>query len=223
MPKYFDVVHNGPEWDALRLGIATSSSFDKIVTPGGNFSTQSDGYANQLIAELMTGHSVNDFTGNHHTERGHELEPEARETYNGITDNDVTHAGFITDDLFRFGCSPDGLIKKSNGGLEIKCPSAATHIDYLINQTFDKKYKPQYQGQMLIAQLDYVDFFSYHPELPPVRFTIEPDLEFQKTMWEALEEFHASLIAKIKKLTEAGHLIKPKAFPENHSNLIMAG
>lgn len=211
MPKYFDVTHNSPEWEALRLGIATSSCFDRIITPGGKLSSQADGYANELIAEMMLGRKASDFNGNYHTERGHELEPDAREVYQEITDNEVVRAGFITDEKFRFGCSPDGAVVidgKWKRGLEIKCPSnAAVHIDYLINKTFDKKYKPQYQGHMLIGGFECVDFFSYHPELPPAYFTIDPDEEYLATMKEALEEFHTALVAKVIKLQEAGHLI----------------
>ncbi len=222
MPKYFDVSHNSPEWDMLRMGMPTSSKFDKILTPTGQLSSQADNYANLMIAELMMGKPIKEFEATYWTERGHEFEQEAREAYEMITGSSVEPAGFITDDKFRFGCSPDGLIKADNGGLEIKCPAPQTHIEYLLNKAFDKKYKPQYQGQMLIAQLDYVDFISYHPELPPAYFRIEPDLKFQESLWAELEKFHESLTAKIEKMKSLGHLIEPKKMPENPLMYIQA-
>lgn len=223
MPKHFDVVHNSPEWDYLRLGIPTSSEFSKVITATGKLSAQSEGLENSLIAELMIGKSVREISQTFWIQRGHELEPEARSSYQLITDNEVSHGGFIMDDKLRFGCSPDGLIKSKNIGLEIKCPAPQTHIDYLINGKFDKTYKQQYQGQMLIAQLDGVDFFSYHPDLPPVLIHIEPDLEFQKTMMEGLETLHENKLKKIEILRSNNHIVPDKEFKQKPVDLLMAG
>lgn len=223
MPKQFDVVHNSPEWEALRLGVATSSDFSKVITTKGELSKQSDALENNLIAELMIGKSVREIGNTYWIQRGHELEPEAREAYKFITGNSVEHAGFIVDDKLRFGCSPDGLVRSKNYGLEIKCPAPQTHIQYLLSGTCDKTYKAQYQGQMLIAQLDGVDFLSYHPDLPPVLIHIEPDFEYQEKMLSALNMLHKNFIEKVKNLKTKNHIVPEKQWPNEPVEFLMAG
>ena len=211
MPKFYQIQHNTPEWEKARLGIPTASGFKNIITAAkGTLSKSHTAYQDELIAELMTGYSEEDFTSAW-MQRGHDLEADARMAYQIETGNAVKKGIFVTDDLGRFGASPDGAITDKNAGIEIKCPKAKTHMGYLLGEGLDD-YKQQWQGQMLVAGWDYIHFFSYHPDLPPALHTIEADLDYQAKMLAALEEFHEGMQEKIQRLKDMGHSVPQKTF-----------
>tara|TARA_R110000751_G_scaffold297102_2_gene406552 strand:+ start:2318 stop:2917 length:600 start_codon:yes stop_codon:yes gene_type:complete len=165
------------EWLAARLGKPSASGFSKLITVTGKPSTSAVGYINQLIAERFIGQSE-PFYVNDHMARGTELEPEAREAYEFITEKTVTEYGFILDDSKEFGCSPDGLVE-TDGGLEIKCPAATTMVKYLRDpQALVKAYYQQIQGCLWITDSQWWDAFAYHPEMPHVLVRVERDEEF---------------------------------------------
>jgi len=165
------------EWLRVRLGRPSASMFNKLITQTGKPSSSADGYINELIAERLTGKSE-PFHVTEWMERGTALEPEAREAYEFITGNEVMETGFILDNSWQFGCSPDGLIL-DKGGLEIKCPAPRTMVSYLRDpQVGVKKYWQQIQGCMWITQRGWWDFFAYHPEMPHVLVRVERDDEY---------------------------------------------
>ena len=169
-----DQEQGSEEWLRVRLGRPSASMFNKLITQTGKPSTSADGYINELIAERLTGKSE-PFHVTEWMERGTALEPEAREAYEFITGNEVMETGFILDNSWQFGCSPDGLIL-DKGGLEIKCPAPRTMVSYLRDpQVGVKKYWQQIQGCMWITQRGWWDFFAYHPEMPHVLVRVERD------------------------------------------------
>ena len=158
-----------PEWSLARIGIPTASEFSKLVTSTGQPSKSMSDYARVLAAESWAGKPVDGWNGNKYTDRGKELEPEARAWYEFQTGQEVAEVGFVTDDLKRYGCSPDGLIRP-DGGVEFKCCIAKEHIKYL--EYIAKHHKApsgfvaQCQGEMYVCELDWVDLVFYHPDLP---------------------------------------------------------
>lgn len=200
-----NVEQNSPEWLQARLGIPTASEFDSIITAGGKPSTQADGYANKLLAEIMTGAPVNTFVGNAATERGHLLEPDAVSFYELQNDCDAVKIGFCTNDEATMGCSPDRLIG-DDGLLEIKCPLPHTHIKYLLSQNIDKEYYPQLQGQLLVTGRMWVDIISYHPEMPSVVIRVKRDTAYLAEMTKLLAEFHGKMKEKRQKLVSLGYM-----------------
>lgn len=169
-----DQEQGSEEWLRVRLGRPSASMFNKLITQTGKPSSSADGYINELIAERLTGKSE-PFHVTEWMERGTALEPEAREAYEFITGNEVMETGFILDNSWQFGCSPDGLIL-DKGGLEIKCPAPRTMVSYLRDpQVGVKKYWQQIQGCMWITQRGWWDFFAYHPEMPHVLVRVERD------------------------------------------------
>ncbi|MCP3672079.1 MAG: YqaJ viral recombinase family protein, partial [Gammaproteobacteria bacterium] len=106
-----DVIQGSDAWFKARSGIPTASCFDKIITSSGKASTQHIAYSNKLVAEYAMQKSSDDFRGKW-MERGTEVEPEAREYYQFITDNEVEEVGLIYKDENRLvSCSPDCLTK----------------------------------------------------------------------------------------------------------------
>ena len=187
--KIHHVTQGSPEWTALRIGIPTASAFDKIITPAkGQLSKSSRPYAFLLVAEQLLGRTLDSLEGLEWIERGKELEPQAVRMYEFAEDCETAPVGFITSDDGRMGASPDRLIVGARAGLEIKCPAPQTHLGYMIDG-FGDAYKTQVQGQMLIGDFDYVDRFSFHPELPPYRERTHRDEPFIALMRSALNEF----------------------------------
>lgn len=164
------------EWFAARLGVPSASMFSKIVTTKGVWSTQADSYINQLVAEQLTGEREEVYQS-HHMIRGTELEPEARDLYCLMKDFEVQEVGFCLHDTLKAGCSPDGLIGE-DGGLEVKCPAPATHVEYLRGGVLPSRYKQQVMGCLWITQRDYWDFMSYHPTMKPLIVRVERDEEY---------------------------------------------
>ena len=60
--KFYDVAQQTPEWEKLRIGIATASSFNRILTPKKlELSAQASDYANELIAERILNQKLEKF------------------------------------------------------------------------------------------------------------------------------------------------------------------
>jgi hypothetical protein len=164
------------EWLNSRLGCPSGSGFDKLIQASGKPSTQAEGYINQLIAELMTGQST-EIKVTEWMQRGTELEPMARNFYELASGNDVQEVGFCKHDKMECGVSPDGLIGE-DGGLEIKCPTPATHIAYLRAGVLPTKYKQQVMGCMWITGRQWWDFVSYHETMPALIVRVERDDDY---------------------------------------------
>lgn len=197
-----EVEQGTAEWLFLRLGIPTTSEFGKIITPTGKKSTQADGYANKLAAEFFVEGQVDDFC-TAWMERGKELEPKAAGFYEFVNGVKTVPVGFVTNDDKTIGASPDRLVG-DDGLLEIKCPSPAVHVGNVCMAEIDKQYWPQVQGQMLITGRQWVDWMSFHPELPVSIIRAERDEGFISALSDYLAEFLDLLEDKKKKLADKG-------------------
>lgn len=209
--KWHKVIQNSDEWFTMRAGIATASSFDKILTPSGKRSTQADAYANKLITELMLNRSVERKFSTFALEWGEQYEDEAADLYAFDTNATVIHGGFCTNDAMTIGCSPDVIVKDHEGNTvgiaEIKCPENPTnHVEFLLLKQINSKYTPQVQGQLLVTGLDWCDWYSYHPELPPNLIRTYRDDKYISLLGEALEEFEETVQKKLKRLQTLGHI-----------------
>jgi len=164
------------EWLTSRLGCPSGSGFDKLITSTGKPSTQSEGYINQLIAELITGKPT-EFKVTEAMERGTELEPMAREFYELASGNEVQEVGFCLHDVLMAGVSPDGLVGE-DGGLEIKCPAPHNHVAYLREGKLPTKYKQQVMGCLWVTGRDWWDFVSYHESMPALIVRVHRDEDY---------------------------------------------
>lgn len=173
-----DVQQGSQEWHALRAGKPCASEFSKLITSTGEPSKSLQGYAITLAAELYAGKPVDAWEGNGHTERGKLLEPDAKARYAFVHGYDLVPVGFVTDDLGRYGCSPDSLLG-NDGLVEFKCLKAENHVKALLYHRKHRKCPPDYvqqtQGQMLICERQWCDLIFYHPDLPMLTIRQEPD------------------------------------------------
>jgi hypothetical protein len=188
-----DVEQGTSEWLMLRSGLPTASNFSKMVTSTGKLSKSIDDYALSLACDLFAKKPLDEWLGNQWTDRGTELEPDARSMYEFQKDCTVKEVGFITN--AGWGCSPDGLIN-DDGMVEFKCLKAENHVktilDYNRTGNIPTKYIAQVQGQMLIAERQYCDLVFYHPDLPIKIIRIVPD----STIINGLLEAQAKVLNK---------------------------
>jgi hypothetical protein len=164
--KIIDVDQGSDAWHLVRGRFATASCFGDVLAQGksGEAATRRN-YRLKLVVQRLTGKIVSTYR-NAAMERGTELEPAARSEYEAQTGNLVHRVGFIYDELHEAGCSPDGLVGE-DGGIEIKCPELAAHLEAIRSPKEPSAYTPQIQGSLWLTGRAWWDFVSYHPDFPP--------------------------------------------------------
>lgn len=114
----------------------------------------------EILAERMTGSAMPHFVSDA-MERGKEEEPAAREAYEAATGNLVQLVGFIAHPTIPYlGASPDGKID-GDGLVEIKNPTTAVHLTYVLGGAVPVEYKPQMIVQLLCTRRRWCDFVSF--------------------------------------------------------------
>lgn len=162
--KWIDVQQNSPEWEELRIGKATASSFSKFMANYGKaFGEPAQRYALQIALEIVTGRKAEYSFKNDDMERGHEQEPMARMLYEEQRFVDITNGGFF--DCGDYGDSPDGLVE-DDGVIEVKSVIASTHEATIKRGSADPAYKWQIVGHLDCSGRDWVDFVSYCSDYP---------------------------------------------------------
>jgi hypothetical protein len=188
-----NVAQRSEEWFAARRGLPTCSRFDMILTPKtGKPASAQETLINQLIAESVLPPEDGLLRRNFTTpeiEQGMILEAEARCAYelehaNGAA---VTEVGFLRSACGRFGGSPDALVG-DEGGVEIKCPQAATHVGYLRAGELPPEYRCQVHGYLVVTGRPWWDFFSYARSFPPLRVRVVAD-DFTAKLAAELDAF----------------------------------
>jgi hypothetical protein len=179
-------------WFKIRAGIPTASDFSKLITSTGEISKTLPKYAKTLAIEKYSGKPIDTWEGNKYTARGKELEPDAKSLYAFMHDQCLEPVGFVTDDLQRYGCSPDSLVG-TDGLAEIKCIKAENHLEAILYYRKHKRCQPDYiqqtQGQLLICERQWCDLIFYHPDLPMLTIRQERD----QTIIDALR-IHIDLV-----------------------------
>lgn len=200
--KTHDVKQGSSDWLALRLGIATASEMDALVSPTGEIrkGKTPQTYLYKKVCEHVLG-----FAPEAHSwamEQGTMLENEARPWYVFSRDCEVATPGFCTTDDGRLGASPDGLVDE-DGGLEIKCMQPENSLRVLMENAVPDDYVIQVQTSLLVTGRAWWDFLSYSRQFPAVVIRVYPDEKIQKAIRDAhaafLLKFDAA-VAKVNKL-----------------------
>lgn len=176
-------------WHEARCGRVTGTRFKSLVS-GETTQTYKDLVTN-MACEIITRKQEETYTSAD-MERGIELEPVARGLYSEITGIDVKEIGFISPDENTpyaewVGISPDGVLPDM-GLLEIKCPKARTHMEYIEADKLPTEYRYQVQGQLFVTGLEYCDFMSYAEDMKPFIKRVYPDLELFKEFEKRLDK-----------------------------------
>lgn len=201
MIEIFNCEQGSPEWYACRLGIPTASEFDAILANGktkGSPSLTRRTYMYKLIGERLTGEQADSYS-NRHMERGKEMEAEARDWYAFTANVEPQRVGFIRNG--NIGCSPDSLIG-NDGMLEIKTKLAHLQVDVLLSKELPSEHKAQIQGQLWVAEREWVDFVSYWPRMPVFKLRVYRDEEYIKHLAKMVGIFECELMTVLQSLRE---------------------
>lgn len=193
---------NSLEWLTARAGIPTASEWDALVSPKFEIRTgeMPKTYLARKVAEAWIGGPLPGWNSID-MDLGKILEDEAKPFYTLTYGHEIQNVGFITSDDGQIGCSPDGLIGE-DGGIEIKCPEAHTHVRYLLSGELPKEYAAQVHGSMYVTGRAWWRFMSYRRRFPPFMLQINRDEEIMGIMGEALDEFLSKFQAAMKYLEE---------------------
>ncbi|MDZ7852293.1 MAG: YqaJ viral recombinase family protein [Halomonas sp.] len=183
-----------PEWHAARLGIVTMSELKTLLVKGkgpGGFGAGAFSYMHQLIGERITGEPSDAFSGNAHTQRGHELESVARYLYYESSGQPrLEQVGIILN--HGVGYSPDCLVD-SRGLVEIKTKLPKYQVELLLEGVLPQEHVAQCQGGLWVSEREWLDFVSYWPGLPLFVTRVYRDDALINTIAERVEAFYAEL------------------------------
>jgi len=154
MIYHWDIIQQSPEWFELKKCKMSASHATAIGNCGKGLET----YIRSLVKELII--ERQSYT-NKDIERGNELEPIARLTYEFETGCTVKQIGFITYSDY-VGCSPDGLVN-NDGGIELKARNDDIHFGLLLGDSVDSSTVWQMNMCMLVTGRGWWDFGSYNP------------------------------------------------------------
>jgi putative phage-type endonuclease len=200
---YGDLEQGTDEWLAARRGIVTASVVGQLITPATIKPASNDksrALHAQLAAERITGESEHVFV-NDDMMRGNLHEPFARDKYaehHGVT---VEQVGFMVREFSGgvfIGASPDGLVG-FDGGIEIKCPRAKTHIQTILTDQVPAYNMAQVQATLVVSGREWWDFVSFSAGLPLYTKRVYPDPKWRDAIITAAtnaEHAIASMISR---------------------------
>ncbi len=183
MKIYNNIVQGSDEWEEIRKGKITGSTFGNLITPA-NLTKSTSMTAKEALCKII-GNAIcvdnsDDEIKTGAMERGIAQESNARDLYVrtyikplnaeeilvGQNETEVKEVGFVESDCGYYGFSPDGLVGE-NGMIEIKTQCQKKHI-YCKVFGFDewlKKYKAQILLSMITnSDIKWCDCISYNED-----------------------------------------------------------
>jgi hypothetical protein len=199
-PQIFTCEQGSDEWHACRMGIPTASEFATVMRAKGKAADGSSKtrttYMLKLAGEIITGKPADNYT-NENFDRGHVLEPEAREIYAIKKDCWPTQVGFIRRGMA--GCSPDSLVG-NDGLLEIKTAFAHIQLGHLIRDEFPAEHRAQCQGALWITGREWIDVAIYWPGCPLFIKRATRDEKYIGELAVSVEQFNIELMETVEKI-----------------------
>jgi exodeoxyribonuclease (lambda-induced) len=190
-----DLVQGSSEWLEARKGKITGTRLRDVLK------TDNLPAIYEMIGELGSDEIEETFV-NKAMARGVECEPIARDMYQVITGNVIEEVGFcISIDNDYLALSPDGFTPDRVGAIEIKSPSTAVHVKYILGDRVPTEYMPQVMTYFLVnTDLEWLDFISFDDRYQPKpiwikRITREELKEELEVATERLNKF----VTKFKK------------------------
>lgn len=207
--EIFNMDQGSADWFEARRGIPTASMFATVMASGkgGGPSATRRTYMLKLAGEIVTGQPMDSFS-NHHMERGKEMEGEARDLYAFTAGVDPELVGFIRSG--QKGASPDSLVG-SDGLLEIKTKLPHLLIDVLLKDEVPPEHKAQCQGQLWVAEREWIDFAAYWPGLPIFIKRMTRDEEYIAKVAAAVDQFNDELAELVERVRAYGQPMQEAA------------
>lgn len=168
---HHDIIQGTPEWNAIRAGKWTASAAARIM---GSLTTQG---LKDLIKDVAWGRVFGETDAGYTSaamQRGHEVEPEARDWYAFEHDAVVEEMGFVEHATIPYvGWSPDGLHADRRRGVEIKSLLHKAWIDVFDTREVPSEYRWQAKFACFVGELDGLDFVVYHPRAGGIVIPVE--------------------------------------------------
>jgi YqaJ-like viral recombinase domain len=203
-----DLVQRSPEWFDARCGSLGASVIGKALTrykdpkKSAERPKEALDLMYEIAAERLTGIPARQVNA---LRWGNEHEAEARATYAFLTNAPLVRVGLIPHPtILNAHASPDSLIG-DEGGLELKCPTSATHLKTLLTEEVPEDHLPQCYWGMACSGRAWWDFCSYDPRFTDDRQHIfvkrvERDEAIIATMEAEARAFLAELEDKLMRL-----------------------
>lgn len=190
--EIFTFDQRSEDWIRARLGLVTASEYHTVLAHGkrGAPSVTRRTLMLKLLGERLTDEPAERYS-NAHMERGRVMEDEARDLYCMVEDVEPERVGFIRNG--ETGCSPDSLIG-TTGMVEIKTKLPHLQLDCLLRDQLPPEHRAQCQGQLWIAEREWVDLVSYWPGLPLFVKRVHRDEEYIKQLKVEVDTFNAELL-----------------------------
>ncbi len=200
--EVFDFDQNSDAWYRARMGIPTASEFATVLASGrgGGDSRTRKTYLYKLAGEIITGEPMESYS-NAHMERGKAMEDEARELYSFVANVEPQRVGFIRSG--RKGASPDSLIG-NDGMVEIKTKLPHLMVETILRGEFPPEHVAQCQGQLWVAEREWLDVAIYWPGFPLFTKRATRDEDYIRRLAEAVDEFNAELDGIVAKVHGVG-------------------
>lgn len=160
-------------WKVARCGLITASMFKvarerlKTGPNKGDFSGKAKDYAFRLAVERISWEPLDEGFETWSMQRGHALEPEAREAHSQRIGKPIERAGIVVSDDERFGASADGIIG-TDGGSEYKCLVSPERLRNIILDQDLSDFTDQVQGCLWLTGRSWWHFVLYCPALKPI-------------------------------------------------------
>ena len=154
------------EWFEARCGSLGASKIGVALSRlkrSGDRTAAAVDYLYELAAERITGVPAKRSNPMYW---GRDHEDEARASYAFLTNLPVIKIGLIPHPaIANAHASPDSLVG-DEGGLELKCPTSATHLRTLLDDVVPEDHLPQLHWAMACSGRQWWDFVSYDPRFP---------------------------------------------------------
>lgn len=131
------------------------------------------------------------------------MEEEARGAYSFVTGLDCETVGFLRRG--QAGASPDALIGQ-DGLLEIKTKLPHLLIEALLKGEFPPEHNAQCQGQLWIAEREWLDLAIYWPGLPIMITRAHRDETFIAELSAAVAQFNEELDRTVAHVAAYGQM-----------------
>jgi len=185
---------------ALSKSQAAIAAIDKIIAgldAANEIRTNPDAIAgldDYEVQEWLSHYTGEKFSGNKHTRRGNDLEPDALAALQEKIGMQIDPVGMCImgdDPNGVVSCSPDGLIYNDGiltAGAEVKCPTLATYYGYLADGGLPDEYKLQVHASMVICEVDEWHFAAYFHRKPLFHHLVKMD-GFTEKLGDSLQDF----------------------------------
>lgn len=215
---------NRDVWLRARCGYLTASRMKDAIKflKNGDESADRAKLKMEIIAERLADCAVDHYV-TPEMRHGLESEPWAIMEFEMRTGMKVIPGAFIEHPkILFFGATPDGFIESSDPSpghdlawagagdelLEVKCPSTAKHLAWLMGREVPDEHKPQMLAQLACTGKKRVNFVSYDPRLKPAQQLFYAVYEPSRSEIDAIEQaavqFLSEVDAMFTKITEAG-------------------